>query len=255
MFISVDTNVGDGVALADKNRFLEFVKTRAPIGLEPVIIDPEFLYIEVVINATYNTNVTTMLPSAIDTLLRSAVSSYNSTYLNGFKKTIRYSKLIESLDNVDSSILGVQLDLHPFKTFTPTSGTKFTKTIDFGYELSTQFVVSQDDAIYQSIPAVRSSNLIKNDRNVYLMDDLNGTLGLYTTINGASVKLENVGTVDYITGRVVITDLLIDTFTPASGTHAHLYAQPKSVDITVSKNTILKIRDSDIEVSVTATKE
>lgn len=252
VFISVDTTSGDGIADADKKRFLNFIKGRAPIGIEPEFIDPDFLYVEAIVDVAYNTNVTTMLPSSIETLVRSAVSTYNSTYLNGFKKTLRYSKLIEALNKIDSSILGVGLDLSPLRTFTPTPGQKWTKTIEFGFELTNKFVVSEDDSIYADIPAVRSSNMVKDGRNVHLMDS-NGTIGLYVTSSGT--LLETVGSVDYLTGKVIIDSLLIDSYTPASGNHVHLYVQPKSKDITVTKNNILTIRDADVEVHVTATKE
>jgi hypothetical protein len=255
VYISVDTASGDGVAEADKARYLTFIRGRTPLGLEPVIIDPEFLYVEVVVKATYNTNVTSMLPSTIDTLIRSTISNYNLTYLNGFNKTLRFSKLIEELNKVDPSILGIDMDVHPLRTFIPTPGTKYTTVIDLGYELTTKYVVSEDDAIYQSIPAVRSTLMVKNGRDVFLMDDLNGNLGLYTAGGTTQTLLEYVGTVDYLTGKVDVNELLIDSYTPASGNHVHLYGNPISRDISVSKNTILKIREADVEVAVTATKE
>lgn len=255
VFISVDTNTGDGISNADKSRFITFIKGRTPVGIEPEIIDPDFLYVEVTADIEYNTNVTTMLPSAIETLVRSAISSYNSTYLNGFKKTLRYSKLIEEISKVDSSILSVSLDLSPMRTFTPLTGQNYTATFDFGFELTTQFVISEDDSIYSTIPAIRSSNMVKDGRNVHLMDNSNGVLGLYSTSATGSTLLEVVGTVDYTGGKVVIENLFIDSFTPASGNHVHLYAQPIGKDISVVRNTILKIRDSEVEVSATQVKE
>lgn len=255
VFISADVNTGDGISNADKQRFLTFLKGRTPIGLTPEIIDPDFLYVEVIAKVDYNSNVTTMLPGAIETLVHSTISNYNTTYLNGFKKTLRYSKLIEEIGKVDSSILGVSLDLSPMRIFTPTPGVKYTNTIDFGFELTTQFVISEDDSIYSTIPAIRSSTMIKDGRAVHIMDDSNGVIGLYYTTTSGSTLLEVIGTVDYPTGRVNLDSMIIDSYVPASGNHVHLYAQPKSKDITVVKNTILKIRDSDVEVTATQVKE
>lgn len=97
--------------------------------------------------------------------------------------------------------------------------------------------------------------MVKDGRNVHLMDDSNGVIGLYNLSSTNSILLEVVGSVDYASGRVVIDSLLVDSFTPASGNHVHLYAQPLGKDISVVRNTILKIRDGDVEVSATQVKE
>lgn len=256
VYVSVDVNTGEGASLGDKQRFVNFLKQRCPVGIEPEVIDPEYLYVEVACDVSYNTNVTTMSISAIETLVRSAVSSFNLTYLNGFKKTLRYSKLLDAIDNVHSSIVGAYIDLNVFKTFIPTSGTSYEDVFEFGFPLTTQYVISEDDSIYSSIPAVRSSLLVKDGRNVYIMDDSNGVLGLYTSgVDNSHVFLESVGTVDYTSGKIIIESLLIDSFTPASGAHAHLYVQTQSSDITSTRNTILSIRDGDVEVTATPVKE
>jgi len=255
VYISVDVNTGEGASISDKERFLTFLRDRKPIGIEPEIIDPDFLYVEVLCNIEYNSSVTTMLPLTMETLVRNTISTFNSTYLNNFNTTLRFSKLLEEIDNTSPSILGAQLRLSPFKLFIPTPGTSYSTVINFGFELSKQFVISEDDSIYATIPAIRSTHFVKEGRTVYLMDDSNGVLGLYTTSDDRSVKLESVGTVDYASGRVTIDDLIIDSFTQASGVHAHLYATPISADISTIRNTILSIRDADVDVQALPVKE
>lgn len=256
VIIAVDVATGDGASLADKARFLEFIKRRTAVGIEPVFVDPDFLYVELVVKVEYNTNVTSLLPGTIETSVRNAISTFNNNYLNGFKKTLRYSKLIEDINKADPSILGVQLALNPFKTFIPTTGTLWNATIKTGAELTTQLVISEDDGVYATIPAVRSTSMIKNGSIVYLMDDANGVINLYTnSANGSAVVLETVGAVDYTTGTVTITNLKIDSYTPASGEHVHLYFQPLSSDISSTRNTILTIRDTDVEAAAIPVKE
>lgn len=256
VFFSVDVNTGQGAAEFDKTRFVNFLRQRCPVGIEPVAIDPEYLYVEVACKVSYNTNVTTMSGSAIGTLVRSAISGFNLTHLNGFKKTLRYSKLLDTIDNVHSSIVGAYIDLNTFKVFSPTPGAKYSEVFEFGMPLSTKFIVSEDDSIFSTIPAVRSSSFLKDGAMVFLKDDAAGAVSLYTAdATGNHVLVETVGTVDYNIGKITIDNLLIDSFTPASGVHAHLYIQPVNPDITSSRNTILTIRDADVEVTATAVKE
>lgn len=256
VFISVDVNTGEGASLADKSRFTEFLKRRSPIGIEPEVIDPDFLYVEVSAKVSYNTNVTPMTASTLSTLVRGSISSYNQTSLDGFKKTLRYSKILNAVSNTHSSIVGAFVDITPFKVFIPTISTPYSAVIEFGFPLTTKFVISEDDGISSTIPAIRSTHMTKGGRDVFLMDDSNGKLGLYTTdSNNTQILLETVGSVDYLSGKVIISNLNISSYVPASGPHVHLYAQPDSPDITSSRNTILTIRDGDVEVEVTAVKE
>ena len=256
VYISVDVNTGEGASLADKERYLKFIRARKPIGIEPEMIDPEFLYVEATVDLTYNTNVTTMAPVTLETLARNTISSFNTTYLNKFKTTLRYSKLLEQIDNTHSSILGAQLRVSPFKIFIPTPGTNYSTVFNFGFSLAKQYTISEEDSIFATIPAVRSTHMVKDGKTVYLMDDSNGILGLYTTAtDGTATKLETVGTVDYSSGKVVLTNLNIESYTAASGSHAHLYATPLSSDITSYRNTILTIRDSDVDVTALAVEE
>ena len=256
VYISVDVNTGEGASLADKERYLKFIRARKPIGIEPEMIDPEFLYVEATVDLTYNTNVTTMAPVTLETLVRNTISSFNTTYLNKFKITLRYSKLLEQIDNTHSSILGAQLRISPFKIFIPTPGTNYSTVFNFGFALAKQYTISEEDSIFATIPAVKSTQMVKDGKTVYLMDDSNGILGLYTTAtDGTITKLDTVGTVDYSTGKVVLTNLNIESFTAASGSHAHLYATPLSLDITSYRNTILTIRDSDVDVNALAVEE
>ena len=256
VYISVDVNTGEGASLADKERYLKFIRARKPIGIEPEMIDPEFLYVETTVDLTYNTNVTTMAPVTLETLVRNTISSFNTTYLNKFKITLRYSKLLEQIDNTHSSILGAQLRISPFKIFIPTPGTNYSTVFNFGFALAKQYTISEEDSIFATIPAVKSTQMVKDGKTVYLMDDSNGILGLYTTAtDGTITKLDTVGTVDYSTGKVVLTNLNIESFTAASGSHAHLYATPLSLDITSYRNTILTIRDSDVDVNALAVEE
>ena len=256
VYISVDVNTGEGASLADKERYLKFIRARKPIGIEPEMIDPEFLYVEATVDLTYNTNVTTMAPVTLETLARNTISSFNTTYLNKFKTTLRYSKLLEQIDNTHSSILGAQLRVSPFKIFIPTPGTNYSTVFNFGFSLAKQYTISEEDSIFATIPAVKSTQMVKDGKTVYLMDDSNGILGLYTTAtDGTATKLETVGTVDYSSGKVVLTNLNIESYTAASGSHAHLYATPLSSDITSYRNTILTIRDSDVDVTALAVEE
>ena len=256
VYIAVDTVDSDGVADGDKLKFYEFIKTRTPVSIDPVFVDPEFLYLEARCVARYNSNITTATPNDIGTLVKGVISQYNLDSLNGFKKTLRYSNLVGLINNAHNSLISHDLDIVPFKKIIPTTGTNFNTVLDFGFELSTYYTISHDDVVRTYIPAVRSTNMIKDNKTVYIKDDTAGNLGLYTVEVGtdAETLLSNVGTVNYLTGSVSIVNLNINDYIPASGSHVHIYATPKIKDISSTKNQIITIADGDIEVVVEAVK-
>jgi hypothetical protein len=251
VIIAVDIKAGEAASRADKQRYYNFIKPRSSISIDPVFVDAVYLYCEVYATVRYNISTTTLKSSDIATITAATISNYNNSNLDGFKKTIRSSKLAELINNQHPSVVSCDLNISPFKTFIPTVGKIYKEIFDFGFTLSKEYTISYDDLVKSTIPAVRSTTLIKDGKNCYIKDDGNGILGLYTIeAQNGEVKLNDVGTVDYNTGKVIVTNLVIDSYVPASGPHVHLFAVPVEKDISSTKNQILVIRDSDIEIDV-----
>jgi hypothetical protein len=136
------------------------------------------------------------------------------------------------------------------KYITPTPSRYENITIDFGMELTQKQV--RDTSIFGSASdhAVESSEFTYNGQSAYLQDNGAGVLRVVSTRGGDVI--DSVGTVNYVTGRVQLTNFKLDSFT---GTYVKVYATPKSSDISAAQNTILNIVDSDIRVTVEQTRE
>ena len=253
VFIAVDNKNMDGASESQKQKYYEFIKPRAPLSIDPVFIDPEFLYVEVWGQINYNTNITTLQASDIMTLVKSAISKYANDNLNGFNKTLRGSRLSEVINAAHPSIVSNSIREAPYKKLLIVPGVPYSEIIDFGFPLTTQFVVSQDDSVIADIKAVYSMNFTYNGRLCNIQDDRNGKLGIYTAEGSdRNTFLLNVGTVDYSTGEVIISNLIADS---VSGPHVHLYVTALQRDITSSKNYILTIEDEDIEITINPIKQ
>lgn len=253
VFVAVDNINLDGASESAKQKYYSFLKERTPLSIDPVIIDPDFIYVEAQVLARYNVNSTTMQTSDISTLVKTAVSSYSTNSLNGFNKTLRQSQLIEQINNIHPSIISCDVYTIPYKVLQVTPGTTFSTIIEFGFPLNTNYTISYDDYIQAEVKAVYSFNFEYNGRLCNLQDDRNGNLGIYTATGAdKNTLLLNVGTVNYTTGEVVITNLIVDASTTG---HVHLYANPLEKDISCNKNYILTIPDDDIMVDVQAVKQ
>ena len=251
VYIAVDIKNADGTPQLIKEKYYNFVKPRSPLSIDPVIIDPDFLYVDVTTNVEYNINVTTLKESDIRSLVLSNISSYNVTNLSDFKSTLRYSKFITSIDRSHESILSNATTLVPYKRMIPIRGEPLTTTYDFGYQITSidtlPTLVNQTDYEHN----VSSGPFMHAGKSAYVEDDGVGTLWLVTTQSSTHTRLFEVGTVDYETGLVTLSNFTVDDF---DGSYIKLYAHPVKADITSTKNIILQINDNDVTIGVTAVR-
>ena len=135
---------------------------------------------------------------SIATIVKTAISAHNNTKLNGFKKTLRYSKLVEDINNAHNSIVSADVYTVPYKKLFITPGVAYSNIIDFGFPLSIVYTISYDEFVETTIKAVYSMTFQYRGRLCNLQDDLNGSLGVYTADGeDKNTLLITVGTVDY----------------------------------------------------------
>ena len=252
--IAVDVNNSEGVSDANKTKYENYLRERCPIGIEPIVISPNFLFLSVVSKVNYNVNQTNKTTSDIRTAVRSAISNYSVENLSDFKVTFRYSKFSTAIDNADASILSNLTEVLGIIPLSPLVGETINTVINFRNELYLDPPLTTDEVIATHQPAVRSSVFTYNGTpNCYLRDDGNGVLQVIRNNNDTFIYLNrNAGTVDYTTGRIVIRNLKVDSYT---GSEIKLFCKPKNRDISAPKDRIITIREEDISVEVTGVRQ
>ena len=250
VFISVDVVGSEGTPDLTKRKFYNFIKSRSPLSIDPVIVEPEFLYVEVASNVQYNINITSLKDNDIKSLVALSISNFNQTYLQNFKSTLRFSKFLKVIDDTHPSILSNETTVVPFKSLQPIRGTEYTTTISFGYAITNniiQDIPGTTTRPFNAVHNIRSSVFRKNNADYFLEDDGQGNLYTITLQGSDHKKIAKIGTVNYTSGTVNISNLLIDDYT---GSEIKLYATPVHKDINSDKNVILLIRDEDVTVTV-----
>jgi len=252
--IAVDVNNADGVSDSNKVKYENYLRERCPIGIEPIVVSPNFLFLSVSSKVNYNVNQTNKTTSDIRTAVRSAISNYSVENLSDFKVTFRYSKFSTAIDNADASILSNLTEVLGIIPLSPLVGETINTVINFRNELYLDPPLTTDEVIATHQPAVRSSVFTYNGTpNCYLRDDGNGVLQVIRNNNDTFIYLNrNVGTVDYTTGRIVIRNLKVDSYT---GSEIKLFCKPKNRDISAPKDRIITIREEDISVEVTGVRQ
>jgi hypothetical protein len=252
--LSVDIQGFDGLPKAKEETYRRFLKERAPLSIDPIFIQPEFIYLAVESLVRYNINLTGLTQSDITSLVVSAILNYKTVELSDFKTTGRYSKIVAAIDDSHNSIVSNETQILAAKYIRPSLGRNVTYDINF-YQAITQPTVPMAESVanYKSA-AVYSNAFASSNKTCYIMDDGVGNLRL-VSINeqGKYVKLKNIGTIDYATGRLQISSLLITQMLDSAS--LKMYAKTTLKDITSTKNVILTINEEDIAVSVEQIRE
>lgn len=237
--ITVTLDGIDGLPDSKVQKYTDFLSPRSPLSVTPIFLEADYLYVGVDTTVDYNLNATEVDTSFIETVIRNQLISYNSTAINGFKKTLRYSQLVRVIDRADASIVSNSTDLKLIKRITPnTLGVSQNYSFSFDQELAANIQGSQQTIL-------SSDTFVYNNQSVNLEDDGEGNINL---VNNGSI-LFTVGTVNYTTGSVTISNLTVDLFS-TNLTYLQIYATTKSKDITSNKNVVLAIDTLNLNISV-----
>jgi hypothetical protein len=234
---------------AQKEEVINFLSDKTPMSIDPIIIDPEYLYVNVVSKVTYNINVTTKTSGQIKNAVITAINTFNNNYLSNFGSDLRQSKLLAAIDSADVSIVSNDTQLRISKRIVPLPGTSYKANWSFEnplYNENVRYVLPVGHE-----PIVYSEAFVYNGYNAFIQDNGVGSLVVYTTSDGTTISLGTIGTVNYDTGEINITDLVVDSY---DGDYIRIYAKLENSDITTVTNKILLIDNGDISVSTVGTR-
>jgi len=247
VIIAVDLKSTDELPPSRRAAFASFIKKRSPLAIDPIFVKPEYTYIKVDSKVRYNLNQTQLTVNDIQFIVKSSIQNYNASTLNGFNKTLRYSRLLASIDSSQISIVSNDTEILAVKTIVPVVKKPTNFTVDFGVKLKDNIpkLPSVHGANETSI--ISSSKFIFSGHECFIEDDGGGILNIGTTSFGTHVALRNIGTVNYETGVLVInqfapTELVDKSF--------NIFAKTFDLDVKSERRTILKIRPEDITVTV-----
>jgi hypothetical protein len=255
--MSIKSSAYDTLPQFRKQQIIDFVSPKAPLAIEPEIIDPSYLRIKVDCDVTFNFNDTTSGEGDIKSTVETAITTFNTNNLSKFNKTFRQSKLIEDINESDTSILGHSLTTKMIKTINPTLNQGYTNSISFNNALKPDNPVTTAQATYisQSDPAIESGLFTYDSTTgASFRDDGTGALQIVIANTSALQILEaNAGSIDYATGNVTFTNVTINAI--ATGTSIKIFGQSNTVDIAGKLNDIVEIQSEDVTVAATGVRE
>lgn len=241
VFIVTKPYDGEITPATVKSAILTFLSDIVGMTTIPTLIDPVYLYLAVNSSVYYDDTVTSKSPSDIQSDVVQAIGAYNTTVLSDFNSDFRYSKLITDIDAADSSITSNETDVQIVFRVSPISDNPTSYAIELsnaikpGTLISSIFQQQVDGSTYQS----------------WLADNGSGVIHVYSKISGAaSVIVQNLGTINYTTGNVSLTNLTVYDY---PGSAISIYSSPVAKDVIVNRDKIIQISPADINVKVKQT--
>lgn len=259
VFVAVDVKNVEGLPDAKKIEYYNFIKSRSPLSIDPIFTEPLFTYVQVKSNVKYNINLTTRTTQNIkaDVLLK--ITNFADTYLNDFKSTLRYSKLVREIDDVDQSIVSNETELHAYKKILPRLSSPQNIDLNFNIPIQETDYVTDDKVfavsarhVVRDTRAVHSSYFRYNGEKCLIEDDGLGKLRVVREEGNFHFIIREVGSVNYKTGEVKLINFTVDAF---DGNYIKLYVSPATKDIAGTKNEILSIEPDEIILTVEAIRE
>ena len=246
VFISIKPRTGDFLPNLIKENIKLKLKQYAVAGIVPEILDLKYLYLEVISNVYYNSN---LAPSASDisSIVQSNALKYaESTELNKYGARFKYSKFLKIIDNshdaVTSNITRIQMRrdlrvvLNSFAEYSIGFGNQFHINSMNGYNIkSTAFRVSgiSEEVYISDIPDTNRST---------------GSIFMFTIPNISSVNptiiKRGIGRIDYIKGII--------TLNPINITSAKIKDGQSTIQIstTPQSNDVIGLQDLYLQLDI-----
>tara|TARA_B100000609_G_scaffold98344_1_gene78298 strand:- start:1416 stop:3266 length:1851 start_codon:yes stop_codon:yes gene_type:complete len=237
VFLAIKPKNADKLSLSEKNSVLKKLREFSIAAIQPTIIDPSILYVDMTSFVYYNPNNTRRTPAQIKNLVITTLNALNTSgQFNKFGGKFKYSKAQNIIDGAERSITSNITKIMMRKNITVDLNSRVNYNICYGNRINQQTSVN---------PSIISSGfkIVGDDVNTYFLnDDGAGTLRLYYVKGtGEFEYIDGLwGSVDYDMGEIVINDLIIQS-TSVANNSLQIKAVPKSNDLVSLRETYISL--------------
>ena len=246
VFISIKPRTGDFLPNLIKENIKLKLKQYAVAGIVPEILDLKYLYLEVISNIYYNSN---LAPSSsnVSSIVQSNTLKYaESTELNKYGARFKYSKFLKIIDDshdaVTSNITKIQMRrdlrvvLNSFAEYSIGFGNQFHISSMNGYNIkSTAFTVSgiSGQVYISDVPDTNRST---------------GSIFIFSVPNVSSanptIVKRGIGRIDYIKGII--------TLNPVNITSSKIKDGQSIIEISVvpQSNDVIGLQDLYLQLDI-----
>lgn len=226
----------------------EILKQKNVVSITPVIVDPEYINLEINTSVYYNPRLTTKTETELKDLVINTIKAYNTENLQSFTGIFRHSNLSSQIDATEDSIIS------------NITTVKLHREVEVQYNSNSTYTIYLGNPIYDSgVPeqSITSTGFyIQGNENVMYLEDLPtygtlvGVLRMYYFVGDIKTYFRTFGTIDYATGTITMNELEITGIDQTQSDIFELIIKPQSNDVVSIRNQLVTIPDANINVSI-----
>ena len=238
VYVAIRPLVGTVLSNKQKSEITTTLENYNVQAIEPVIIDPTYLYIIPEVKTRVDFTLTNRTASQILERIGNAIIAYENNNLGSFSQKFFESRFLEAVDNVDDGILGSELSIKIQKRFRPDFSRVASYTLQFDNGIENQGINAHPGYIV-------STTFIFNSTVCYFDDDGFGNLRIRQFNPPNAIIRANAGTIDYTNGIITINDFLPSSIT---GDEIAITVETSITNVLGGRNTILLIKDTIVQL-------
>lgn len=193
------------------------------VTVEPVIVNPDYTYIQVSANVVYNSSKTILPTGSLQAGIKNSIYNYSTTNLNTFNSTFSAYDLLSDINSYDKSIVSSDFTLNVQKKFYPTLGSSTDYNLYFNSSLK-RGLYGTSLVSYPGVTIPNPSNTATTLSGVYFEEVPTSTVGVdfisvistgYNYTGTPTVVITGDGTGATATAKIVNNKLYSVTVTNA----------------------------------------
>ena len=224
------------------------LKPKNVVSITPVLIDPEYIYIDLEILFKYNPNLATVTASGLANSIRNTLIAYNTDTLKNFGGVFRVSNVVQKVDATNVAILSNVTRVKLTKKITPTLGTAKAYSLKFNQEIRALDATTSSLGSYVTSSIFTYSGVDAKLKDYY--DTSTETRIIRIIDTGGLILSTNAGSINHSTGTITLPSFN-PTALPTGSTTIDVTVKPSSFDIAPMRNTILTINTSGATITGT----
>lgn len=245
--VAVDLKNTDDLPQSYMNKYRQFLKPRSPLSINPMFMKPEYMYLSINTNVKYDISQTSLGVDDIKTLVTSSIQNFNQENLDGFNKTLFYSKLVAAIDDTQTAIISNDTTVNVSRYIQLSRVERMNYRLDFAMPLVNDIGSKQGTHSSGQRSVVTSSAFVFDGTTCFIEDNGLGILNIVRDDGETHTVLAEVGRVAYNTGVVELDNFYVNQ----DYNQLKITVTPREKDIVAAKRSILRVLEDDINVAIT----
>ena len=222
------------------------LKPKNVVSITPVLVDPEYTYIDLEVFFKYNPNLATVTASGLSTAIRNTLVTHNNDVLKSFNGVYRDSNVVKKIDDTNIAIISNITRVKMTKKITPVLGEATKYTLKFNQALTDLDATTGTTGSYVTSTIFTFAGSQAKLKDFY--DSSSDTRIIQIVDTSNLVLATNVGDVNEEDGTVTLNSFQ-PTGLPTGQTTIDVTVKPASSDVSPTRNVLLTINTSTAAIT------